>query len=104
MNRVILIGRLTKPIEMRRTNTGKDVGTFTLAVNRVGSENADYIRCTAWNKLASNMYQYTTTGSLVGVVGRLQSDSYEKNGEKVYTLDLVVEECQFLGGKKKDAG
>lgn len=100
MNVVNLIGRTTAEIDLRYTQTGKAVGTFTLAVNRLKKEDgADFIRCQAWGKTAENMSKYVHKGYRVGVIGRLRTGSYEKNGVKHYTTDVVVSEVEFLESK-----
>ena len=105
INRVILIGRMTKDLETRMTSTGKQVGTFTLAVNRQGKqEEADFIRCVAWNKTAELMAKYTHKGSLIGIEGRIQTGSYtDRDGKQVYTTDIVCDSVQFLEPKQQQA-
>lgn len=106
MNKVHLIGRTTKDIELRYTTQGTAVARFTLAVNRRkkedGTQEADFISCIAWSKTAEIMDKYVHKGDQVGVVGRIQTGSYEKDGHKVYTTDVVVEELEFL--TKKQSG
>lgn len=104
MNRVVLIGRLTRDIELRKTQTGTSVGSFTIAVNRrlkqEGQPEADFIRCTAWGKTAEIMSQYLGKGALVGIEGRIQTGSYQdRDGKTVYTTDVVVENFDFLESK-----
>ncbi|WVE36922.1 single-stranded DNA-binding protein SsbA, partial [Priestia megaterium] len=82
MNRVILVGRLTKDPELRYTPSGAAVATFTLAVNRTftnqqGEREADFINCVVWRRQAENAANFLKKGSLAGVDGRLQSRSYE---------------------------
>lgn len=103
MNIVGLIGRLVRNPELRKTNTGKSVCEFTLAVDRRGSDEADFIGCIAWNKTADLVYQYLSKGSLVGVEGRIQTSNYDnKKGEKVYKTHVVVESVKFLQPKNND--
>lgn len=109
MNKTILIGRLTKDLELRKTATGTSVVSFTLAVNRkVKQENqpdADFIRCTAWGKTAEIMCQYLGKGSQIGLEGRIQTGQYQDNaGNTVYTTDVVVENFDFLEKKDSQAG
>ena len=103
MNKVQLIGRTTKDIECRYTSkTQKAVANFTLAVNRMRKDDgADFISCIAWGKTAENMEKYVKKGNLVGISGRIQTGSYDKDGHKIYTTDVVVEEMEFLE-KKQD--
>ncbi len=102
MNKVILIGRLTKDIELSKTQNGKSYARFTLAVNRRFKSNdpqgqdADFISCVVWDKRAETMYQYLGKGSQVGIEGRIQTGSYERDGQRVYTTDVVVENFDFL--------
>lgn len=102
MNKFIAIGRTTKDIELRYTQNNLAVARFTLAVNRKKKEDgADFINCIAWNKTAEIMDKYVKTGDRIGIVGRIQTGSYEKDGHKVYTTDIVVEELEFLQNKQE---
>lgn len=107
MNRVCLTGRLTKKLDLRTTQSGTSCTSFTLAVNRrikaEGQPDADFIRCTAWGKTAEVMCQYLTKGSQIGVEGRIQTGQFQdKNGNTVFTTDVVVEQITFIGsGEKK---
>lgn len=101
MNTVNLIGHLTKDIELRKTQSGKSYARFTLAVNRrtkneQGKQDADFISCVVWDKRAETMYQYLGKGSQIGIEGRIQTGSYERDGQRVYTTDVVVENFDFL--------
>src|SRR5919205_992953 len=102
MNRVILVGRLTKDPELRYTPSGAAVATFTLAVNRTfsnqqGEREADFINCVVWRKQAENTANFLKKGSLAGVEGRIQTGSYEgQDGKRVYTTDVVADSVQFL--------
>lgn len=103
MNKVMLIGRLTADPEIRQTQSGKRVGTFTLAVDRRVSKEkeADFIRCQAWEKRAEFAEKYLVKGSKVALWGRIQTGSYnDKDGKKVYTTDVVVDEIEFADSKK----
>ena len=106
INRVILVGRLTKNPEIRKTPNGASICKFTLAVSRKvkaqGQPNADFISCVAWNKTADLMYQYLKKGSLIGIDGRLQTGKFtNNNGETIYTCDVMVESLQFLDKKEE---
>ncbi|MBO9131352.1 single-stranded DNA-binding protein [Bacillus sp. 165] len=102
MNRVLLVGRLTKDPELRYTPGGAAVATFTLAVNRAftnqqGEREADFINCVVWRKPAENVANYLKKGSLAGVDGRLQTRNYEgQDGKRVYVTEVVAESVQFL--------
>ena len=101
MNRVILIGSLTRAVEVRKTRTDLLVSNFTLAVNREIKEGeADFISCVAYGKQAELVSKYLDKGSKISVEGHIQTGSYEKDGRKVYTTDVVVEKIQFLDSKK----
>lgn len=102
MNRVVLVGRLTKDPELRYTPSGVAVATFTLAVNRTftnqqGEREADFINCVVWRKPAENVANYLKKGSLAGVDGRVQTRNYEgQDGKRVYVTEIVAESVQFL--------
>ena len=102
INRVVLIGRLTKDPELRRTAQGDAVTSFTLAVNRNftssdGQQQADFINCVVWKKSAENVEKYCSKGSLVGVEGRIQTRSYDNSqGQKVYVVEVICDSVQFL--------
>ena len=100
MNRVELIGRLTKDIELRTAGT-TSVAKFNLAVDKNrkvkdGEATADFIPITIFGKAAENAAKYIGKGRLVAVAGRIQSGSYDKDGKRIYTLDVIGDEIQFL--------
>lgn len=102
LNRVILIGRVTKDVELRNTSNGTPVTSFTLAVNRRMSQDnqADFINCVAWNKTAELMAQYVKKGALISIEGRIQTRNYDnKDGQKVYVTEVVTDSVQFLESK-----
>lgn len=104
MNNVSLIGRLTKDPELRYTPSGVAVARFTLAVNRTfkkeGEQQADFINVVTWRKTAENTANFLRKGSLAGVVGRIQTGSYDgQDGKKVFTVEVVAENVQFLEPK-----
>jgi single-strand DNA-binding protein len=102
INRVVLVGRLTKDPELRYTPSGLAVVRFTVAVNRQfsnqsGEKEADFINCVAWRKQAENLANFQRKGNLVGVEGRIQTGSYEgQDGKRVYTTEVVADTIQFL--------
>ena len=102
INRVILIGRLTKDPELKYMSSGTAVGTFSLAVNRQftnanGDREADFINCVIWRKSAENFANFTHKGSLVGIDGRLQTRNYEnQQGQRVYVTEVVVDNFSLL--------
>lgn len=99
MNKVILIGRITKDLELRKTKSDKSVCEFTLATNRVGSEDADFISCMVWNQQAENLCKFQGKGSLIAVFGELRTDSYEIEGQKRYKTYVLVNTIEFLSKK-----
>lgn len=107
MNRVILLGRLTRDPEQRQTQSGVEVSTFTLAVNRQfknknGDYEADFIRCVAFNRTAQLIGQYLRKGSQCAVEGRIQTRNYEKDGQRYYVTEVVVDRVQFIGGEQTE--
>jgi single-strand DNA-binding protein len=105
MNIVNLVGRLTRDIELRYTQSKEPtaVARFTVAIDRVGKEDAtDFISCTVWGKQAENCSAYLHKGSMVGVTGRIQTGSYEKDGKRYYTTDIVANRVEFLSSKNDD--
>ena len=104
INRVILVGRLTKDPILRKTQSGASVTSFTVACERrikaEGQPTADFINCVCWNKVADNTAQYTHKGSLVGVEGRIQTRSFDnQSGKRVYVTEVVADAVQFLEPK-----
>ncbi|WP_204236081.1 single-stranded DNA-binding protein [Mammaliicoccus sciuri] len=110
INSVTLVGRLTKDPELRTTPSGVEVGNFTLAVNRTftnqnGERDADFINCIVFRKQAVNVNQYLSKGKLAGIVGRLQTRSYDnKDGQKVFVTEVVCDNVQFLEPKDSQNG
>lgn len=110
INRVVLVGRLTKDPELKYTQTGIAVCRFTLAVNQPfksegGEQKTDFIQCVAWRKQAENVANYLKKGSLAGVDGRIQTGSFDgQDGKRVYTTEVVADSTQFLEPKNSNAG
>ena len=108
INRVVLVGRLTKDPEFRTTQNGVSVATFTLAVNRNfknknGEQQADFINVVVFRQQAENVNNYLTKGNLAGVDGRIQSRSYEnKEGQRVYVTEVLADSVQFLEPKNNN--
>ena len=109
MNHVSMIGRLTKTPGIRQTNTGKNVCTFTLAVNRRykdadGKTTADFFSVQAWEKLAELCARYLDKGSKVFISGELRNRSYEaKDGSKRTVTEIIANEVEFLSPKAESA-
>ena len=103
MNKVILIGRLTKDSELRYTESEMAVCSFSLAVDReFKKDEVDFINCKAFNKLGETINKYTKKGDLIAVSGRINTGSYEKNGEKRHITDVIVDSVKFLQTKKDE--
>ena len=100
MNKVNLIGRTTKDIQLSYTQNQKAVGRFTVAVNRMKKEDgADFINCKVWGNRAEIMSKYIKKGHRVGISGRIETGSYEKDGHRVHTTEVVVDDFDFLEPK-----
>ncbi|WP_226038283.1 single-stranded DNA-binding protein [Aquibacillus saliphilus] len=110
LNRVVLVGRLTRDPDLRYTPNGVAVANFTLAVNRPfsnqqGEREADFINCVVWRRAAENLANFMNKGSLVGVDGRLQSRSFEgQDGKRVFVTEVVADTVQFLETKGSSQG
>lgn len=107
LNRVTLIGRMTRDPELRRTGNGKAVASFALAVNRNfktgDGQEADFPNVVCWGKVAENTAQYCSKGSLVSVDGRLQTRTYENNnGDRIFVTEVVADSVQFIDTRKKE--
>lgn len=106
MNRVILIGRLTRDPELRYTRGNTAIAMFNLAVDRRvkddSTKETDFIVCKCFNKLAENLAKFQKRGNLISLVGRIRTDSYDdKDGKRKYTIEVVADEIQFLSQKQK---
>ena len=104
LNRVILIGRLTKDPELRSTNSGKSVCSFTLAVDSGFGEakRTDFINIVVWSKQGENCSEYLAKGKLAAVEGRLQIRSYDdRDGNKRYVTEVVADNVRFLSPKNE---
>lgn len=110
INRVTLVGRLTRDPELRYTQSGVAVVNFTLAVNRNfknkdGEYEADFINCQAWRRTAEVAAEYLKKGSLTGVDGRIQTRSYENDeGNRIFVTEVVAESVQFLESRNSGGG
>ena len=104
MNKVILIGRLTKDVELKTTPQGVSVCAFTIAVNRRfknanGEYDADFINCVAWRTTAEFISKYFGKGRILGISGSIQTRFWEKHGEKRYVTEVIAEEAYFVDSK-----
>ncbi|HEL1765034.1 TPA: single-stranded DNA-binding protein [Streptococcus suis] len=107
INNVVLVGRLTRDVELRYTPSNQAVATFTLAVNRnfknqsTGEREADFINCVMWRQQAENLANWTKKGHLIGITGRIQTRNYDnQQGQRVYVTEVVAESFQVL--EKRD--
>nr|DAW40557.1 MAG TPA: Single strand binding protein [Caudoviricetes sp.] len=110
INNVCLVGRLTRPVDLRYTSNGTAFGSFSLAIDRnykkeSGEKETDFINCVIWKKPAVNLSNFTKKGSLLGVEGRLQTRNYENHeGKKVYITEVLVENFSLLESKAVTEG
>lgn len=106
INKVILTGRLTRDIELRRTNDGTPYTFFTLAVNnwRGGNQTADFIPCSAWRQTAEMMHNNLKKGALIGVEGRVNTYTKNDNGNNNTIVNILVENITFLESKNQTSG
>lgn len=108
MNNTQLIGRLTRPVDLRYTQSGVAYGSFTLAVtrrfkNQNGERETDFINCVIWKKGAENLANFTQKGSQIGVSGSIQTRNYENGqGQRVYVTEVLVENFDLLESRKND--
>lgn len=102
MNSVNLIGRIANSISLKKTQSGKSVASFNLAINR-DKENADFIPCVVWDKLADNLVIYCGKGNQIGISGRIQTRNYDdQNGKRHFITEVVVNRIEFLQAKKTE--
>ncbi|MBP3890828.1 MAG: single-stranded DNA-binding protein [Solobacterium sp.] len=108
INRVVLVGRLTRDVEVRKTQTGISVASFTVACDRRGSKDAqsgqtaDFISCVAWRQSADFLGQYARKGALIGVDGHIQTRNYDdKDGKRVYVTEVVADSVRLLGSRNQ---
>ncbi len=110
LNRVVLVGRLTRDPDLRYTPNGVAVANFNIAVNRPfsnqqGEREADFINCVTWRRQAENLANYMKKGSLIGVDGRIQTRNFEgQDGKRVYVTEVMAENIQFLESKGGSGG
>ncbi len=107
LNQAILVGRLTKEPEVIETENGKKVSNISIAVPRAfknadGEYETDFIDISLWNSIAENAAEYCKKGDIIGVKGRIQVDSFEKDGEKRFATKVVAEKITFLSSKAQE--
>lgn len=108
MNKVILSGRICSEIESKTTGSGTSVCSFRLAVQRrfknaEGNYDADFISCVAWRGLADHIAKYFCKGKPIEIIGSIQTRTYEKDGQKVYVTEVVVDEANFVIADKSES-
>ena len=107
MNKVILMGRLTKDPEVRYTNGGKTIGSFSIAVDRrfksEGQPEADFFTCVTFGKQAEFVEKYLKKGTKILLSGQIQNNNYEKDGVKHYNTQIVVDEIEFAESKRSQS-
>lgn len=101
MNNVCLIGRITKDIEIKKTSDGKSYCGFSVAVDRY-KDSVDFIPCKAWDATADNIAKYFHKGDKIGITGALSTRSWEDNGEKRFSMEVLVRGFDFVNSKKSD--
>lgn len=107
LNQVVLVGRLVDDPVVQEHENGSKSSYLKLAIprsykNAEGEYDVDFIDCKLWNTIAQNTSEYCRKGDIVGVKGRVQSSSYEKDGEKKFSMDIVAEKVTFLSSKSKN--
>ena len=107
LNQIVLVGRLTKNINVNKSENGVKLATISLAIprsfkNMEGTYDTDFIDCVAFENVAENTATYCSKGDIVGIKGRVQSRVIEKEEKKEYLMDVVAEKVTFLSSRKKD--
>lgn len=105
LNQIVLVGRLTRDVQLNKTENGKKVTTISLAIprsfkNMDGLYDTDFVDCILWDQVATNTSEYCHKGDILGVKGRIQSRVYEQDDKKHYQLEVVAEKVTFLTSKK----
>ena len=108
INNVVLVGRVTKDVELKYTPQNQAVATFSLAVNRQfknanGERQADFINCVIWRQQAENLADWAKKGSLIGITGRIQTRNYEnQQGQRIYVTEVVADSFQMLESRNQE--
>ena len=108
MNQLLIVGRIANDPELKTLESGKQVANITLAVprsfkNADGVYETDFINTSVWESIASNVCDYCKKGDLVGIKGRLQTDTYEKDGKNITKLNLIAEQVTFLSSREQSS-
>lgn len=96
MNKVFIIGNLSKDVELQKTTNGIAIAKFSVAVKRAVGEEVDFLNVVVWRSLAESCNKYLKKGSKVAVIGSLQTRTYEKEGQKHYVTEIIAEQVEFL--------
>ena len=110
INNVVIIGRLTKDVELKYTPANQAVAQFTLAVNRTfknanGERESDFINCVIWRKPAENFANFAKKGALIGITGHIQTRNYENaQGQRVYVTEVIADNFQMLESRSQQQG
>ena len=107
MNKLSLVGRIVRDVDIKTSQNGKTIARFTVAAqrkykNNEGNYDSDFIPCVAFDKSAEFVEKYFKKGDMIGITGRMQSGSYEGQNGKVYTLDCYVDEAEFVASKSSN--
>lgn len=107
LNQIVLVGRLTRDIQVRKSDKGTKFAIISLAIprsfkNMEGTYDTDFIDCIAFENIAENTSTYCSKGDIVGVKGRVQSRVVEKDGKKEYLMEVIAEKITFLSSKRKE--
>lgn len=106
MNKIVIMGRISKDIELKTTNAGKSVANFSVAVNRkLKRDEADFFECNAWGKTGEFISQYFSKGRMIAITGEMQSRKYtDKNGNNRTVWEVNVDQAEFCGDGKSNGG
>lgn len=102
INNVVIVGRLTKDVEAQKTQNGLSISNFIIACNRGKDQPANFIRCTAWRQAADFIGQYGKKGDIWAVRGHIETNSYEKQGVKCYSQDIIADEVKAIQVTKQE--
>lgn len=108
MNNVVLVGKLVRDPELKKTPQGSDTISFSVVVQRdfqnaEGNYDADFINCVAWNKTAVFISKYFSKGAWIGIKGNIRTRTYEKDGKKQYITEVFVDKVEFVGKKSEES-
>lgn len=103
INNVSLVGRLTKDVEIRKTESNKSVASITLAIgDRFNKDHTDFINCVVWNSSAEYLNKYATKGDVIGLTGRIATRTYDGRNGKVYVTEVVADNVSIIGSRKNN--